>query len=178
MPATLQPPSAPVGLRNLGNTCYVSAALQFLAAIPDFCSALYRLESSLAQQDIVRQLRCALTPAAVSLRVRLTHRSSAWLFMRPLSCLLSLTGCHAVHPSHHITLSRASHRTQHHNRPSTTPDAMPAYVSVLVPPRCTGSSSSPCSLALGAAPTQSPLPTRWHSTMLCSRMGKSFSSCC
>eukprot|EP00879_Flechtneria_rotunda_P021061 GHRR01022187.1.p1 GENE.GHRR01022187.1~~GHRR01022187.1.p1 ORF type:complete len:771 (+),score=324.72 GHRR01022187.1:120-2432(+) len=47
----------PAGLRNLGNTCYVNAAMQFLHAIPDFRHALYILEPHLAEQDIVRQLR-------------------------------------------------------------------------------------------------------------------------
>jgi ubiquitin C-terminal hydrolase len=50
-------PGTPAGLRNLGNTCYVNAALQFLHSIPAFTRALYVLEDSLAGQDIVRQLR-------------------------------------------------------------------------------------------------------------------------
>ncbi|KAF8072683.1 UBP26 [Scenedesmus sp. PABB004] len=50
-------PDTPAGLRNLGNTCYVNAALQFLAAIPNFRRALYVLEDGIAGQDIIRQLR-------------------------------------------------------------------------------------------------------------------------
>lgn len=54
---TLQVPGMPAGLRNLGNTCYVNAAMQFLHSIPAFRHALYVLEPQLAQQDIVKQLR-------------------------------------------------------------------------------------------------------------------------
>eukprot|EP00882_Tetradesmus_deserticola_P029931 GHRQ01033566.1.p1 GENE.GHRQ01033566.1~~GHRQ01033566.1.p1 ORF type:complete len:183 (+),score=55.05 GHRQ01033566.1:735-1283(+) len=53
----MQGPDAPAGLRNLGNTCYVNAAMQFLQAIPEFRRALYVLEPELAEQDVIRQLR-------------------------------------------------------------------------------------------------------------------------
>ncbi|WIA08663.1 hypothetical protein OEZ85_008090 [Tetradesmus obliquus] len=52
-----QAPDVPAGLRNLGNTCYVNAAMQFLQAIPEFRHALYVLEPHLAEQDVIRQLR-------------------------------------------------------------------------------------------------------------------------
>ncbi|KAF6259485.1 hypothetical protein COO60DRAFT_1001184 [Scenedesmus sp. NREL 46B-D3] len=52
-----QGPDVPAGLRNLGNTCYVNAAMQFLQAIPEFRHALYVLEPELAEQDVIRQLR-------------------------------------------------------------------------------------------------------------------------
>ena len=41
--------AAPAGLRNLGNTCYVNAALQFLAAIPAFTRGLYALEPAVLE---------------------------------------------------------------------------------------------------------------------------------
>lgn len=53
----LQAPADPAGLRNLGNTCYVNAAMQFLHSLPAFRNALYKLEPELAEQDIVRQMR-------------------------------------------------------------------------------------------------------------------------
>lgn len=53
----LQAPTDPAGLRNLGNTCYVNAAMQFLHSLPDFRNALYKLEPELAEQDIVKQMR-------------------------------------------------------------------------------------------------------------------------
>lgn len=56
-PRAAQSPEAPAGLRNLGNTCYVNAAMQFLVSMPSFRRALYVLEPHLAEQDIVRQLR-------------------------------------------------------------------------------------------------------------------------
>jgi ubiquitin C-terminal hydrolase len=55
----MQAPDVPAGLRNLGNTCYVNAAMQFLQAIPEFRHALYVLEPELAEQDVIRQLRYA-----------------------------------------------------------------------------------------------------------------------
>lgn len=57
---TLSPPQSadtPAGLRNLGNTCYVNAAMQFLHSLPDFRHALYVLEPHLAAQDVVQQMR-------------------------------------------------------------------------------------------------------------------------
>jgi ubiquitin C-terminal hydrolase len=53
----LQAPDVPAGLRNLGNTCYVNAAMQFLHSLPAFRSALYKLEPELAGQQIVKQMR-------------------------------------------------------------------------------------------------------------------------
>jgi hypothetical protein len=53
----LQAPTDPAGLRNLGNTCYVNAAMQFLHSLPAFRNALYKLEPELAEQDIVKQMR-------------------------------------------------------------------------------------------------------------------------
>jgi uncharacterized UBP type Zn finger protein len=55
----LQAPDVPAGLRNLGNTCYVNAAMQFLHSLPAFRSALYKLEPELAGQQIVKQMRSA-----------------------------------------------------------------------------------------------------------------------
>lgn len=55
-----QPPDRPVGLRNLGNTCYVSASLQMLRHVGAFRDALLRLEEGIvAGQDVVAQMRCA-----------------------------------------------------------------------------------------------------------------------
>lgn len=53
----LQAPGVPAGLRNLGNTCYVNAAMQFLHSLPAFRNALYKLEPELAEQQIVKQMR-------------------------------------------------------------------------------------------------------------------------
>jgi ubiquitin C-terminal hydrolase len=53
----LQSADTPAGLRNLGNTCYVNAAMQFLHSLPDFRHALYVLEPHLAAQDVVQQMR-------------------------------------------------------------------------------------------------------------------------
>jgi ubiquitin carboxyl-terminal hydrolase 48 len=65
-PQPKQSPAAPAGLRNLGNTCYINAALQFLASIPAFTRALYALEPSAldpqssAGDAVVAQLRSLL----------------------------------------------------------------------------------------------------------------------
>lgn len=78
----LQSPAAPAGLRNLGNTCYVNAAMQFLHSLPDFRNALYKLEPELAEQQIVKQMRCA---AAGSKQQAAAHHT------RPTHTLLSST---------------------------------------------------------------------------------------
>jgi hypothetical protein len=58
----LQAPDRPVGLRNLGNTCYVNASLQMLHHISMFRDALLRLEPEVAGQKVVEQMRCAAPP--------------------------------------------------------------------------------------------------------------------
>lgn len=52
--------AVPVGLVNLGSTCYVNAVLQTLYAIPPFRQALYAARPPLSQDPVVAQLRLAM----------------------------------------------------------------------------------------------------------------------
>ncbi|KFM28707.1 Ubiquitin carboxyl-terminal hydrolase 26 [Auxenochlorella protothecoides] len=49
--------AVPVGLVNLGSTCYANAVLQTLYAIPPFRQALYAARPPLSQDPVVAQLR-------------------------------------------------------------------------------------------------------------------------
>ncbi|GAB4823725.1 hypothetical protein N2152v2_010771 [Parachlorella kessleri] len=58
-PATLKREKLehPVGLRNLGNTCYVNSVLQCLFANQAFRRAVYAVRPPLAEQPVVKELR-------------------------------------------------------------------------------------------------------------------------
>ena len=55
----MQKPDQPVGLRNLGNTCYVNSVLQCLFANHAFRRAVYAARPPVAEVPAVKELRCA-----------------------------------------------------------------------------------------------------------------------
>ena len=55
----VQKPDQPVGLRNLGNTCYVNSVLQCLFANQAFRRAVYAVRPPLSEQPVVKELRSA-----------------------------------------------------------------------------------------------------------------------
>lgn len=52
-----QSTSTPSGLNNLGNTCYVNAALQCLFSIRAFREGLFSIDADIAQQPVVAHIR-------------------------------------------------------------------------------------------------------------------------
>lgn len=52
-----QDPDRPVGLVNLGSTCYVNVVLQTLFAIRPFRQAVYAAEAPLSDDPVVKELR-------------------------------------------------------------------------------------------------------------------------
>jgi ubiquitin carboxyl-terminal hydrolase 48 len=56
-PPLSQSTSTPSGLNNLGNTCYVNAALQCLFSIRAFREGLFSIDADIAQLPVISHIR-------------------------------------------------------------------------------------------------------------------------